>query len=638
MRLVWLELNRYGRFESASLNLDARVIALLGANEAGKTTVLRALADLAHSDGVDPRSVTRGIGAPSGPICAAWFLLDADERAQLAEAIPEASGCRWYVLEKAVAGERIHRLEPRPRRDVARRGAVAALIEKIACTKWAGLEQQEDLRATIEAVRPVLASSARALEADSIAALKALEETLRRDDDAAPKRREKAIDELVSLTAYEELDHPADRALALVSPWQPDLLMFDGEARVLDSEYDLAAIAHNPPAALRNLATISGLDLSALRDAATSARPEVAEDLTEGANARLRGIFLEAWGQSEVEVRFGTDSTVLHLMVRSDQGALHRIAERSDGLKIFVALISFLVANGAHRPVLLVDEAEQHLHWDAQADLVGMLHRQEQVAQVVYTTHSPGCLPQDLGAGIRLVMQWENESDRSRAVNSIWTEGPGFVPLLMGIGASTAAITPARRALVAEGATEFLLLPALLREANGLDFLEFQVIPGLAEAGDTDLFDLDLAAARVAYFTDGDASGTMLRSRLLARGVDDSRAIALPAGMVIEDVVDAGALCEAIGEELRRSGSDQPLPFTSAALPIAGRAKWIEHKLRTAGLTPPPKPKVAARVLELGSPSKSGSGERTRIVEASRRRILATVLKRVHVALDVAAG
>lgn len=177
MRLVWLELNRYGRFESASLNLDARVIALLGANEAGKTTVLRALADLGHSNGVDPRSVTRGI-APSDPICAAWFLLDADERAQLAAAIPEASGCRWYVLEKAAAGERTHRLEPRPRRDVVRRGAVAALIEQVAGTKWAGLDQQEDLRATIEAVRPVLASSAGTLEANSIAALRALEEAL----------------------------------------------------------------------------------------------------------------------------------------------------------------------------------------------------------------------------------------------------------------------------------------------------------------------------------------------------------------------------------------------------------------------------------------------------------------------------
>lgn len=592
---------------------------------------------VAHDNGVDPRSVTRGTGAPSDPICAAWFLLDADERADLAAAIPEASGCRWYVLEKAAAGERTHRLEPRPRRDVARRGAVAAVIETVAATKWAGLDQQEELQATIEMVRPVLASSASALEAESIVALRALEAVLQRDDDTAPKRCKRALADLVSLTAYEELDHPADRALALVAPWQPDLLMFDGAARVLDSEYDLVAIADNPPKALRNLATISGLDLRALREAATSARPEVAEDLTDTANARLREIFLDAWGQSEIEVRFGTDNTALHLMVKSDQGALHRIAERSDGLKIFVALISFLVANGAHRPVLLVDEAEQHLHWDAQADLVGMLHRQEQVAQVVYTTHSPGCLPQDLGAGIRLVMQRESEPDRSRAVNSIWTEGPGFVPLLMGIGASTAAITPARRALVAEGATEFLLLPALLREANGLDFLEFQVIPGLAEAGDADLFNLDLAAARVAYFADGDAAGTKLRSRLLNRGVEDGRAILLPVGMVIEDVVDADALCQAIGEELRRSGSDQPLPFTSKALPSVGRAKWIEHELKTAGLTPPPKARVAARILEFGSPSKSGSGERTRIVEGSRRRILATVLKRVHLALDVAA-
>lgn len=360
--------------------------------------------------------------------------------------------------------------------------------------------------------------------------------------------------------------------------------------------------------------------------------------MTERANARLRDIFATAWGQSEVEVRFGTDGTVLHVMVRSDQGVLHRIAERSDGLKIFVALISFLVANGAHRPVLLVDEAEQHLHWDAQADLVGMLHRQDQVAQVVYTTHSPGCLPQDLGAGIRLVVHSEDHTDRSRVVNSIWTEGPGFAPLLMGMGASTAAITPARRALVAEGATEFLLLPALLREANGLDYLDFQVVPGLAEAGDSDLFDLDLAAARVAYFADGDAAGRRLRSRIQSRGVPEKRTVSLPAGLVIEDVVDPDVLCLAIEEELRRSGSEAALPFSASALPAVGRAKWVESEIVSAGLRPPPKPRVAARILELGSPSKEGAGQRRRIVDRGRRRILVTVLTKIQVALEISVG
>ena len=78
--------------------------------------------------------------------------------------------------------------------------------------------------------------------------------------------------------------------------------------------------------------------------------------------------------------------------------------ERSDGLRQFVAL----VALAAHQPnpvppILLIDEVETHLHYNAQADLIEVPTEQNAARQIVYTTHSAACLPQDLGLGVRVV-------------------------------------------------------------------------------------------------------------------------------------------------------------------------------------------------------------------------------------------
>ena len=118
-------------------------------------------------------------------------------------------------------------------------------------------------------------------------------------------------------------------------------------------------------------------------------------------------------------------------------------------------------------PILLIDEADIHLHYDAQADLIQMLSHQQQAAQVIYTTHSAGCLPKDLGTGVRLV-EPNKDQERSGVENWPWQKDQGFGPLLLGMGASTLAFVPTRAALIGEGGSEIVLLPTLIREAVGL--------------------------------------------------------------------------------------------------------------------------------------------------------------------------
>ena len=173
----------------------------------------------------------------------------------------------------------------------------------------------------------------------------------------------------------------------------------------------------------------------------------------------------------------------LQVYVAEDGGPTLRLADRSDGLRAFVALVAFLEAkNLTSPPILVLDEAENHLHWDAQADLITLFYLQDKVEQIIYSTHSPGCLPHDLGLGVRAVLPDPDAPHHSTVENWIWESSPGFRPLLLRMGASTAAMTPHRFAVMTEGLADFILLPSLLRDATGKEALKYQIVPGIAQA------------------------------------------------------------------------------------------------------------------------------------------------------------
>ncbi len=235
------------------------------------------------------------------------------------------------------------------------------------------------------------------------------------------------------------------------------------------------------------------------------------------ANEQLKRQLGPRWRQERIDVELRINGTALEVLIVEghSHGETTPIEERSDGLRVFVALTAFLARKKFELPpILLVDELETHLHLDAQADLVEVLTKDVEASQVLYTTHSPGCLPRDLGTGIRLVTPDETNRSVSMLRNDFWTSGAGFSPLLFAMGASAAAFSALRKAVFCEGPSDMILLPSLFRIALGLEDIEFQVAHGLAQInGSVD--DLELAAAKVVYLLDGDEGGTEYRERLV---------------------------------------------------------------------------------------------------------------------------
>lgn len=326
------------------------------------------------------------------------------------------------------------------------------------------------------------------------------------------------------------------------------------------------------------------------------------ETLINKAKQILKDKFKDVWSQSDVSVRLSVDGETLHVLIDEKNRSFDSIAERSDGLRQYVALLLYLKAKETEQPpILLIDEAETHLHYDAQADLVQMLAKQKSVAKVIYTTHSIGCLPEDLGSGTRLISP--EDSNTSKIKNWFWeTSQPGFSPILFGMGATTLAFFPFRYALITEGPTDMFLLPTLLREATDSSFLGFQVVPGISISDEEKLAVLESESPRTLYLIDGDDGGRRLKKRLQKAKIAESRIFKLPSvkdskGLVIEDFIDDQLYVEAINEELRRSHGDKYV-FSVSELSDFNQPKYLKEWCKNKKVDPPNKGSVARRLLE----------------------------------------
>jgi predicted ATP-dependent endonuclease of OLD family len=233
-----------------------------------------------------------------------------------------------------------------------------------------------------------------------------------------------------------------------------------------------------------------------------------------------------------------------------------------------------------------------------------MLAKQNIVTKIIYTTHSIGCLPEDLGTGVRFIRSNEPESFTSRIENAFWTsDSSGFSPLLFGMGASTLAFVSLRKAVITEGPSDMILWPTLLREASGRTHLDFQVVPGLSKENGPGIIVLDRQAPRTVYLLDSDSGGKNLHRELKRVGILDDRIFHIPDklghGLVIEDLIDPTLYVRAVNEELHRSVGESH-SFPQSRLPKQGRPTEVEAWCKKAGISPPKKTAVAYRVLEEG--------------------------------------
>jgi AAA domain, putative AbiEii toxin, Type IV TA system len=561
---VKIRFEAYKRLAETSCNTDGRILAFVGSNESGKSSMLEGLVWLTNGqdDALPVVYENRSQGvADRDVVVEAEYELAAEDLA-LIDDLDLLEQPTKFVLQKRKDGTTGADASPYPKRNPQPFEAAASKLEathRRLHAQFAAPVNEDDDEGESPAdwaneVLAALKEPDRSWSEEAVAAAEALADWL---EDVAPTSRSgnprdpKAAELVRIALGKSRAKHPRDVVRQRLLPRVPKFVLFEDEDRALSTVHQIndEASRRDPQPALANLLRIADLDLQRLWGFVDSGDVSSRETLIDEANENLQEFFTQAWNQSNVSVRLKVsgDRLEVYLKELGRGGPVTNIEERSDGLRTFVALAAFLASQELGvPPVLLIDEAETHLHYDAQADLVGVLLKQVNATQVFYTTHSPGCLPGDLGTGIRLLRRDTARPNASQIRHDFWTnEEPGFAPLLYAMGASAAAFSACRRAVLAEGAADMILLPTLIRMAIGKGDLDYQVAPGLSNAH-TFGMRVEEVAARVVYLTDGDVEGQKYRQQLVDADVDASRIFSLPDGWASEDLIDREVLVEIV--------------------------------------------------------------------------------------------
>jgi hypothetical protein len=608
MRLVKVECSGYKRFKTRQkMDLYPALVCIVGPNAAGKSSFLDLLTHFDDDRGFEAWEETRHGSGGTIRISAHYELDSADEEALAA--IPEAREVRRFSIYKQRGRIRGYGIEPEPQRNLRPRHEMRERLAKLLAHRWISERNPEEdpLLAMARAARDAVAADDDDLDADAIDAIFNFGSQLG-EGSGIPYQFRTIGEQLTELAVNERRANPNDAAIEILRERAPRIVKFGEQDRALNASYNLDEETNS---AIHHLLEYANTSWDELRREIDSGDPRNKARWRTRANTAIASKLDPSWGQSKLDLSLDIDGRVLTLLMRMETDDYIQLDQQSDGLRQFVALMAYMALfNLGSQPIILIDEAETHLHYDAQADLVRVFEEQREAAKIVYTTHSAGCLPRDLGTGIRAVVpvikgdgDKARKTDDSRIENHFWTQGRGFSPLLMQMGASAFAFASTQRAVICEGITDALLLPSLIRAATGAETVRYQFVPGGSEASKSEIPDLDLAGSRVVWLFDGDSGGSDHGKKTKRGGALPGQVIYLGkkgSGLGVEDLLDKDVFLQAVNDELHTVRPDMTIPAT--ALPDKGRGKAVDDWC--AANSPKAKPvelskvAIAQRVLD----------------------------------------
>jgi len=489
------------------------------------------------------------------------------------------------------------------------------------------IEYSTPLITLIDSLKIILEKRQENLEDDDFGLIDIIQLTISNSSEKLNNTTKKPISDLSNslkvLFEKEKMEHPKDRFLKYLDKNRPKFIFFDNDERFLKANYSLNDLA-SPPASIKNLLKVGKVDIESVILAIQNNDTGERLSLLETANNNLRNEYSNSWSQAYVFPQLLFDIDSIKIQIKSGK-SYNEITDRSDGLKQYISLKAFLATRDfLSQPVLLIDEAEIHLHYAAQSDLIKEFEKQNEVNSIIYTTHSAGCLPSDLGTGIRSIepiIQDEINIGYSQIKNSIWLNEGGFSPILFAMGANVIAFTLARKAIIAEGPSETILLPRMFREAMSLDYLDFQVAPGIASISKSDAKLFEFESAKTTYLVDGDKGGKENKKKLQKGGIDANMIVDLPDKYSLEDFVKPEIIQKAINREFRKSGLKK-IELDLSKIPENNRIGWFEKQCSKLDLRFPSKVRIAENITKEESDIP--------ILDKSRIRQLKSVYSKVQ--------
>lgn len=507
-----------------SLDLDKELTSIVGANESGKSQLLRAIEFALGDKTPTPAdfcrysvhfTVAEEMKLPHFGL--RFFELTQDEQQQLGEVIPD-------VDPEAISSFRVFRthlaewtvyLNDSPLKHRIQQGEFSKLRTVLPKAR------RIDPKLAIPNSVPIsfLADGGRKEEAEP-----------------GPKRtdRLKALDNIVDVALKKPSSFDLKKPLSEVAPNAKFLKDWRGRQdedhyKELDLAFDL-------------LVTVSGVQTSVFKDLREALRHKnegLANGIVDRMNRQIeRHLNLAKWWSQDSKFQLAITVRDFDIVftIKDRTGSQYSFAERSDGLRYFLSyLVQFLtyLADRNGSEILLMDEPDAFLSNQGQQDLLRVLKEftlrsdddpEDQFGQVAYVTHSPFLIDRNRADQIR-VLDKGSDQEGTRVVGEVFRNH--FEPIRTALGGfvgETASMGNCN--LILEGPSDQVYIAGmsslLHREGTTstqyLNLNQINLIPagGAAEVPYRTLLALGRAADKPAVIVllDGDAAGDDAEKRI----------------------------------------------------------------------------------------------------------------------------
>lgn len=366
MRLISARIRGAGRLRDTTIKLDQKVIAIVGPNEAGKTTLLNALEFVDNEQPLEPARRSRVLSSvpDSTPIASLRYRVSETDRATLKQFDLEEGPTDFYVSRRADGNGPNFTVAPAPRKSEEPLKQLSVdlgtSLDQLTILEPNPVEVAEGEEAPAPPDGSPLLDELRTLRQDldtflatALAERGSIDVLRERADEAAEALKEftdtaSLRGTLAVIGQWVDREDPTDNVKEALWNITPDVVMFTDGDRDLATTYVLDDnLLNDTPPALANLARLAGLDLKKLVEAVDTGQVARRDTFKNKANIALAAYFKEAWQQSDLKVELNVENNILRIGLVEDGVHASVFDERSAGLRMFVTLTAFLAARNS---------------------------------------------------------------------------------------------------------------------------------------------------------------------------------------------------------------------------------------------------------------------------------------------------
>ncbi|HBO3551501.1 TPA: AAA family ATPase [Pseudomonas aeruginosa] len=486
MRLESFRVRNYRSINDSGEIAVARITALLGRNESGKSNLLRALHSLNPIAGFEalrpikdfPRHRRLEECADDTSVLSTTWILDDEDKEALLEVLPRATEVSQVVIGRSYGKSRTVRF-PELKAIPFDETDIKGKVRKVAAAVRAAAQKQETPGA-LDAAADAFETAASATRlrdtwaSQTVAAAKALRTALAGADADLTDKQEEVLSELEELAQSIVGDKAAQQQARDWAVGAIPKFIYVDEYPELDGHQDISAYIQRKSQGrledsdqnFEKLCKVAGLNPDELQKLHGQNDHETRNQLANRASAVVTGEIKRLWKDRALKIRFNLDGQHIDTII-SDPTSTYDVEvnlnDRSRGFQWFFAFyITFSAdTDGGHaeNAVLLLDEPGLYLHAKSQSDL---LHHLEVdfTNQILYSTHSPFMVPTHALDSVRTVNIAEEVG--TTVTNDPTGDARTLFPLQAALGYDLAqSLFVGPNNLVVEGVTDFWILSAV---------------------------------------------------------------------------------------------------------------------------------------------------------------------------------